>query len=93
MRLIDADKLSKELEEFTENLPPFKGSKVYEEIIKSVFWAVIQFINRTHTVEMRPKGYWMGYGHDVCSVCNRFFDSMDGSEPNFCPNCGADMRG
>lgn len=30
----------------------------------------------------------------LCSVC-KFgdFDGFHGYEPNFCPNCGADMRG
>lgn len=97
MRLIDADKLSKELEEFIENLPPFKGSKVYEEIIKSVFRAVIHFINRTHTVEMRPKGKWIDDGTGLickCSVCGgaNFGTAVDGYF-KYCPDCGADMSG
>ena len=30
----------------------------------------------------------------VCSKCDKWFDVMQGTaEMNFCPNCGADMRG
>lgn len=46
----------------------------------------------------RPHGEWIGL--DECSVCGKqaidFIDGyVDGVEylPNFCPNCGADMRG
>lgn len=45
----------------------------------------------------RPHGEWIGLNE--CSVCGKqvidFIDGwVDGLEylPNFCPNCGADMR-
>lgn len=37
----------------------------------------------------RPKGEWIVENHEVvCSVCGQ-----NNLETNFCPNCGADMRG
>ena len=44
---------------------------------------------------MRPKGEW-DYSDDmyetrVCSACG--FDTEDYKEYNYCPNCGANMRG
>lgn len=38
----------------------------------------------------RPKGEWIFIdGQHVCSKCNLY----NGVESDFCPNCGADMRG
>ena len=45
----------------------------------------------------RKKGKWVlatnfPYGDD-CYVCNNCKVKLDSMYPNFCPNCGADMRG
>ena len=56
------------------------------------------------SAEPRPMGRWQitdAYPHNVhCSVCHKRFAQThwavweDGTLPrNFCPNCGADMRG
>ena len=37
--------------------------------------------------DIRPKGEWNSTGK--CSVCGEFSEDNG----NFCPNCGADMRG
>ena len=36
----------------------------------------------------RPKGEWIG---DRCSICGEE-RAWYGNQPNFCPDCGADMR-
>lgn len=51
----------------------------------------------------QTKGHWTqwnypGCEHTECSVCKTAYDQIDlyigGSEyPNYCPNCGAYMRG
>ena len=56
-----------------------------------------QIFSRSQLLAMiRPKGKWISNGgHDGinfgrhCSLCNK---TVEFSE-NFCPNCGADMRG
>ena len=43
---------------------------------------------------LRLKGEWIDagqYPYDKCSLCGCEVDSYD--DWNFCPNCGADMRG
>ena len=64
-----------------------------------------QIIDEQPTIEPeRKKGKWQitdAYPHNVyCSECHKKFAQThwavweDGSLPrNFCPNCGADMRG
>lgn len=43
----------------------------------------------------RPKGEWQasteGTDYRVCSICN--YTRHAGTKYNYCPNCGADMRG
>lgn len=48
----------------------------------------------------RKKGKWVfeeypdGYYHSECSECKHYFIEDAYLKPyNFCPNCGADMRG
>ena len=47
------------------------------------------------------RGEWVQIGYDelmdriTCSCCNEYFSTIDNctEQFNFCPNCGADMRG
>ena len=80
MRLIDAD--------YLKNLP-------FERMIHTDFGETaipIEEIDNAQTVEARPQGEWeegtQGY---YCSKCDYYDQSY--FEHNFCPNCGADMRG
>lgn len=80
MRLIDADALMPNAE--------YKGR--YDVV-------TAYDIANAPTVELeRKKGKWM---HDnpntfKCSKCNKYLDIGCGNmKMNFCPNCGADMRG
>ena len=46
----------------------------------------------------RPQGEWIIDGHHIrCNKCNEYICNADreGNKipDNFCPNCGADMRG
>lgn len=85
MRLIDADPfgvifLQGKSEEFIEGVN-FILDKIYE----------------APTIEERPHGEWIirrdkrgAHIYSVCSKCNVPY--LDNDFPNFCPNCGADMR-
>ncbi len=47
-------------------------------------------------VNPAKRGKWDGYICSECNVCADYFVSGDfyfDEKPNFCPNCGADMRG
>ena len=51
---------------------------------------VMNAIDNAPTVEERPQGEWVEFeGGYRCSNC----DDIEVYTPNFCPNCGADMRG
>jgi len=46
----------------------------------------------------RPQGEWIIDGHHIrCNKCNEYICNTDREgnkiSDNFCPNCGADMRG
>lgn len=54
--------------------------------------------------DFRPKGHWIGEGdgyadgcivYDTwyCSECDHCEEGEELALPNFCPDCGADMRG
>lgn len=48
--------------------------------------------------EERPQGEWIIDGHHIrCTKCNEYICNTDREgdkiPDNFCPNCGADMRG
>ena len=65
------------------------------------FAVSVEEINKAPTVEAKPvvRGEWVG---NVCSSCNLNWDEnmVNNADdwgyfnpmPNFCPNCGADMR-
>ena len=86
MRLIDADVLKEKLYIESDNFNPVVTEKEIDE---------------TPTIEAKPvvHGEWI-YGWN-CSECGcSYMDYADGDSgrdydyplPNFCPNCGADMR-
>ena len=86
MRLIDAD----ELKEYIHNQDgrPFIGITIGE--------AFQMMVDEQPTIEERKTGKWLfPYGdkkYKRCSVCERDYYSIPYNS-NFCPNCGADMRG
>lgn len=81
--------------------------KEFKAWLDRMHWHVIECDKPARQLEKQPerkKGKWEithAYPHNVhCSVCYKRFAQThwevweDGSLPrNFCPNCGADMRG
>lgn len=53
-----------------------------------------QIIDEQPTIEERKKGEWIDgsvQSYYVCSECA--YQERFANENNYCPNCGADMRG
>jgi hypothetical protein len=61
--------------------------------------ALQEALNRVPTVDAEPVRHakWIGYAGTIgneCSVCGKWIDVLQGTaEMNYCPNCGAYMRG
>ena len=105
MRLIDAEAIEKILVDFATKT--FRKFCVSEDaiaeslVIVGVTMDLKEIISKAPTVEMRPKGRWIeecetvgGHYHLMlsCSACGWTTDRLTTRE-NYCPNCGADMRG
>lgn len=101
MRLIDADALTRCIE---QKFDAHYGNTCYQ-VIHDFFRCVHRLIRKAPTIEARPvvRGEWIndGLGDWYCSSCRvlHTFDEYGDVHPlvdcgyNFCPNCGADMRG
>ena len=96
MELISKEALLKQIEEDSEEL----GRGYYGDE-----WKWMDTINNMPTIESRPKGRWNVRRLEIsenwihkfynCSVCGEdaFFDEDRDYLTNYCPHCGADMRG
>lgn len=86
-RLIDADLLRKNMEFICMSI--MAGTDPYN--------APLTEIDNAPTVEERPHGKWIDRnGNTWCSECRYDTIYLEGDRPlrtDFCPNCGADMRG
>ena len=62
------------------------------EFFKPYFDKIIETL--TDDVRENVRGEWIDaqYPFSKCSICDCYFDTAN-NETNFCPNCGADMRG
>lgn len=92
MRLIDADALKESL----------KTPIVMDEDRVKRLWegwhectiAVDEAIDKSPTIEERKTGEWIPFDYPWyrCSECGAVRENKSFLE-NYCPNCGADMRG
>ena len=94
MRLIDADAFKEYIKDGIDGLILPKDQAVKVIAITKSF---LKDIDEQPTVEARPHGEWIirrdkqgAHIYSVCSKCNVPY--LDTDFPNFCPNCGADMR-
>ena len=87
----------------------FRGAKIPPmllEMRQAVFCDVEQLLRAAPTITPEPvRGEWKyrNYRHEprvyitgwyACTRCNSGIERIEGMRaPNFCPNCGADMRG
>ena len=98
MRLVDADDVVDSLKNWFimhRHYHPYSKSNLIPAT------EVIDIINRSPTIEERKTGTWfkrtvipIGFAWDAgdCSVCGGRCIFGEGT-PNYCPHCGADMRG
>ena len=96
MRAINADALI----EFIENRYDITWKDDYEGGIKDACVDILEEINKMPTIEPERKtGHWVGIDDEPCDdwECDRCGEVVTDCGydvlPNFCPNCGADMRG
>lgn len=95
MRLIDADKLQKDIS--------VSDSMIDDYGIKTGYAICMHLIDKQPTIEPERKvGEWIDQkgGGCCCSECGRYaLDEVDGNfihvaaKSNYCPNCGAKMDG
>lgn len=86
MRLIDADALMKDI---THSLNQMTDIGI--AVDGDWLWAKLNdAIDNAPTIEERKKGKWIcEIGYSKCSICG----NLSTADYNFCPSCGADMRG
>ena len=73
----------------------------YDEGYQRAAYDIAKGLNAIPAADVRPvtRGRWNRYVHDkelwgnYCSACNTYLPPGMDWEPNFCPSCGADMRG
>lgn len=81
MKAIDGEELMDRVD--------FILSRLKSADLVSVFQTLKSYLENAPTLtldDLRPKGRWED---GTCTNCGQ----VDFSKPNFCPNCGADMRG
>ena len=90
----------KYLEEMMQRHRPLPGADSTKERYAFMEWlGIYNAIKDAPTIEAEPvrKGKWTyaGYdGHVKCDMCAKTYDWFtDAKYFDFCPNCGADMRG
>jgi len=87
-RYIDADKLCKGLREMASVQYPTKQNTIL---------GVVSTIENTRTADVVEvkRGEWI-YDHWCefrCSICGHWSKTEPRGEENYCPNCGAKMKG
>ena len=91
MRLIDADALKLYIDKEVEEGKILDGWAFFFKV----------YLDDAPTINIdRPQGEWIMHVDDLfpcestqeCSICH-VEQLINGNDDNFCPNCGADMRG
>lgn len=82
--------------EALEGVSRFVKSENFRDKFKQAYEMAIKELERKKGNWIEQEDGWGGYYYD-CSVCKESWTTIDGTPSdngmNFCPNCGADMRG
>ena len=97
MRTVDADRLLGSFIESGQKNGMKHGCKLGENWLLD-YNDIKAVIDDAPIIEERPKGEWITHSDYpdrlICSNCNHKYDVwFVNNGTNFCPNCGADMRG
>ena len=83
-RLIDAEALKEKVKSFCGETM----ARGFGKTTLSMAWELIgMFVDEIPTAEAKPIVHAHWKHHMQCSECGQ----VDTTEPNFCPNCGAQM--
>ena len=99
MRLIDAEKLAEVLNRYLEAPHVQLRNSGISVGLRMGINTCLTFLNNANTIEAEPvkKGMWETNSDRpdslICSICKCGFDMWKHDPHNYCPNCGADMRG
>ena len=95
MRLIDAENLAEVLNRYLAQL---RNSGISVGLRMGIN-TCLTFLNNANTIEAEPvrHGLWETNSDRpdslICSICKCGFDMWKHDPHNYCPNCGAYMRG
>ena len=106
MRMIDADELLILIDNHDNMVLEDVNSSCLKDVYKMAHVHIKDLIKMMPTVEGTPEikvGKWMRYGEDgnpntedtvfwQCSECMETYTGRTTRIPNFCPNCGSEMR-
>ena len=77
---------------------PTAGGKDLMDDVNRIRAEDISVIKRLPSAQPeRKRGHWVGIDDEPCETwecdkCGCIQECFDGEQPNYCPNCGADMR-
>ena len=100
MRLIDADAFFNEFPELAIepyiNAPTVEltETEIQEVLDKRCMTAVAnEYLVALHGKPERPQGEWIEFENEKRCYCSNCHSAKEQMIPDFCSNCGADMKG
>ena len=104
MDLISRQAILKHIEKIRQSVQMMDDTRRASIIMNGMYLCEKAVMNQPSAQPERKKGEWLRYGEDgypnnedtvfwQCDQCLEQYTGRAKKIPNFCPNCGADMRG